>query len=413
MTATRFCFLTTFYPPYHFGGDAIGVQRLARGVAKRGHDVTVIHDADAYAVLTGGPMPEPESADPFGVRVITLRTALPMLSTLLTQQVGRPIVNGRRLRQLLEDGRFDVITFNNVSLIGGPGLFAYGHDAAKVYLAHEHWLVCPTHVLWRHGRERCDGRECVRCQLRHHRPPQLWRFTNLMERQAAQIDTFVAMSEFSRRKHREFGFAREMEVLPNFVPDPKPDGPGGERPRPHQRPYFLYVGRLERIKGVDDIISAFATDIGADLLIVGTGTEEPSLRALAQDNPRIRFVGAVAPDDLAPYYRHAIALLAPSLCFETFGLTLIEAFSYATPVIARRLGPFPELVEQSGGGELFESVDDLVAAMDRLHSSAPLRQQMAEAGHAAYRRTWSEAAVVPRYLDIVERARESRRRTVH
>jgi glycosyltransferase involved in cell wall biosynthesis len=408
--ATRFCFVTTFYPPYHFGGDAIGVQRFARGLAKHGYEVTVIHDADAYAALAGGTAPPPEPVDPFGVRVVTLRTALPIVSTLLTQQVGRPVVNGPRLRGLLDHGQFDVIAFNNVSLIGGPGLFAYGKGAAKVYLAHEHWLVCPTHVLWRHGRELCSGRECVRCQLRYHRPPQLWRFTHLLERQADQIDTFVAMSEFSRSKHREFGFPRDMEVLPNFVSDPPPTI---DAARPHERPYFLYVGRLERIKGVHDLLDALATGPGPDLLIVGSGTQEEALRAQANGNPRVRFVGPVPADRLNSFYRHAIALLAPSLCFETFGLTLIEAFSHGTPVIARRLGPFPEIVEQSGGGVLFDTTEELTTAMQRLHSIPELRRQMGEAGHAAYRRNWSEEAVIPRFLDIAERAREHRRRSVH
>jgi hypothetical protein len=44
----RFCFLTTSYPRFNFGGDGLGVQRMARGLAKRGHEVTVVHDADAF-----------------------------------------------------------------------------------------------------------------------------------------------------------------------------------------------------------------------------------------------------------------------------------------------------------------------------------------------------------------------------
>ena len=54
MSALRFCFLTTFYPPYNFGGDGIGIQRLARALVKRGHHVTVVHDADAFDVLHEG-----------------------------------------------------------------------------------------------------------------------------------------------------------------------------------------------------------------------------------------------------------------------------------------------------------------------------------------------------------------------
>src|SRR5262245_35633389 len=130
---------------------------MARALAKRGHEVTVVHDADAFSVLSDDPMPEETAADPYGVRVITLRTRLPLVSAVLTHQIGRPVVNGARLRRILGEGSFDVVNFNNVSLIGGPGLLSYRGDAVKVYVAHEHWLVCPTHVLWRHNRERCDG----------------------------------------------------------------------------------------------------------------------------------------------------------------------------------------------------------------------------------------------------------------
>ena len=291
MKRSRFCFLTTFYPPFNFGGDGIGVQRLARALAKRGHEVTVIHDADAHAVLRAGRSPDPDPPDPFGVKVVTLRSRAPLVSTLLTQQMGRPFVNGRQLRRILADGAFDVVNFNNISLIGGPALLGYGNGAVKVYLAHEHWLVCPTHVLWRHNRERCDARECFRCQLRYKRPPQLWRYTGLLERHLAEIDVFVAMSEFSRAKHREFGFPHEMVVLPYFLPDSDAALPVGQNPPPHDRPYFLFVGRLERIKGLDDVIAAFSRYEDADLLVVGDGNYGPALRQLASGNSRIRFVG--------------------------------------------------------------------------------------------------------------------------
>jgi len=349
------------------------------------------------------------------VTVVTLRTRLPYVSTMLTQQTGRPILNGARIRELLDQGGFDAITFNNVSLIGGPGVLSYARHAAKLYLAHEHWLVCPTHVLWRHGRERCDGRECLRCQLRHHRPPQLWRYTGLLERQIAEVDTFVAMSEFSRAKHREFGFPREMEVLPCFLPDPDsgPERHDANVASPHPRPYFLYVGRLETIKGVDDLVRASARYRDADLLVIGDGTREGALRDLARDNPRVHFLGRLPWDRLGPYYRHAIALIAPSTCFETFGLILIEAFSHSTPVIARRLGPFPEIVSQSGGGALFDTPDDLLGAMGTLQRDPEQRRRMGIAGFNGYRARWCESVVIPRYLEMVDRAQQAHAQAVH
>ncbi len=67
MTGLRFCFLTTFYPPHNFGGDGIGVQRLARGLVKAGHRVTVVHDVDAYNLLHKGAEPA-EVQEPAGSR---------------------------------------------------------------------------------------------------------------------------------------------------------------------------------------------------------------------------------------------------------------------------------------------------------------------------------------------------------
>lgn len=406
MSALRFLMLTTFYPPYNFGGDGIGIQRLSRGLVKRGHHVTVVHDADAYNLLNGGPEPaaSPHDDDE-GVEVIRLRSRAPMLSALLTQQLGRPVVNGGRIRQLVESGRFDVVNFHNISLIGGPGLLRHAGEAVSLYMAHEHWLVCPMHVLWRHGRELCTGRQCLRCAISYRRPPQLWRYTGFLEREIERVDAVIAMSRFSAEKHREFGFPREMEVLPYFLPDPEGNGvPVAEGAPPHPRPYFFFAGRLERIKGLDDVIPAFRDFPDADLVIAGDGTHGDALRALARGMPNVKFLGRVAPDDLRQFYQHAVALIVPSVCYETFGIVLIESFRQGTPVIARRLGPFPEIVEQSGGGELFGNRAELLEAMRRLQGDPRHRARLSAAGYAAYVNRWSERVVVPQYLGIVRRA---------
>lgn len=402
----RFCMITTFYPPFHFGGDAIGIQRLARGLVRRGHQVTVIHDLDAYQLLHRGPEPS-AGAEPEGLTVHRLKSGWAWLSPLLTQQLGRPILNGRWIRAILDEGRFDVLNFHNISLIGGPGLLAFG-SGVKLYMAHEHWLVCPMHVLWRHNRELCTGRQCLRCCLHYRRPPQYWQYTGYLKRQLRHIDTFIAMSHFSQAKHQEFGFPRAMEVLPYFLPDPDVLSMPAESTAPQVRPYFLFVGRLERIKGLADVIPLFETYRDADLLIAGDGQEGENLRKLASRAPGVRFLGRLTPSELRRYYRHALALIVPSVCFETFGIILIEAFSQSVPVIARRIGPFPEIVQKAQAGELFDGPEDLLAAMRLLQANRALRARLGQAGYDAYRRYWSESAVIPRYLDIVARAAERR-----
>jgi glycosyltransferase involved in cell wall biosynthesis len=328
------------------------------------------------------------------------------------------VVHGARIRRELASRGVDVTVLHNVSLVGGPGLMSMGRGVT-LYMAHEHWLVCPSHVLWRHGREVCTGRQCLRCVLHYRRPPQLWRYTGFLERQARHVDAFIAMSEFSRQKHREFGFPFDMSVVPYFLPDE--EGAKGEERRakggtkggdasgsPHERPYFLFVGRLEKIKGLDDVIPLFQRFERADLLIAGDGEYGPQLRALAAGNPRVRFLGRVAPADLSHYYRHAEALVVPSVCFETFGIILIEAFRQGTPVIARRIGPFPEIVEAAGGGDLFATEADLERALHRYLDDPDRRTRLGEACRAAFQARWSASAVVPRFLAVVREAAERR-----
>ncbi len=408
MSSLTFCFLTTFYPPFNFGGDGIDVQRTARALVNRGHRVTVVHDVNSYEWLSGRRLPE-QPAMQDGVEVIGLRSRLGVLSPLLTHQFGTPVVQGRAIDALLRQRNPDVVVFGNVSLLGGPGLLRLGGDALKVYVAHEHWLVCPTHVLWRFNREPCDGKACLRCVASYGRPPQLWRYTGALARRLPDVDLFIARSEFSRTTHREFGLSQPMEVLPYFLPGPYPRQPARQTSeRPQSRPYFLTVGRLVRMKGLDSVIPAFRGYPDADWLIVGDGEDMAGLRDLAADVHNVKFLGRIENQDLGRYYEHAIAAIVPSVGFETFGIVLIEAFWHQTPVIARRIGPFPEIVGAVNGGVLFSNTDELVDAMRQLHTDPSLRDRLGAGAYAGGRERWSEDAVMGRFLELIDGARTTK-----
>ena len=164
----RFCLITTFYPPYHFGGDGVCVYRLAEALARRGHQVDVIHSIDAYHL---GHPEEPQISFTHhpNVTVHGLRSALPALASLSAQQTGRPAAYAARLAALIDERDYDVIHYHNVSLMGGPGVLR-NDRALKLYTAHEYWLICPTHVLFRNGEEACTKRTCWSCTLRSRRP---------------------------------------------------------------------------------------------------------------------------------------------------------------------------------------------------------------------------------------------------
>ncbi len=397
--------ITTFYPPYHFGGDGIFVHHLSNELARRGHEVEVIHSIDSYHLFVDGPGTEPLPQHP-GVTVHGLHSRLGPISPLATQQTGLPVFSGRDIRQVLRRG-FDVIHFHNVSLVGGPGVLALG-DACKLYTMHEYWLECPTHLLYRFKRAPCTTRHCFACTLMHARPPQLWRYTPLLRRATRHVDVFLAPSRFMEQRFAQTGLDRPVRYLPNFAPaldhgsSPATAGPPEQR---EETPYFLYAGRLEKIKGVQTILPVFRTGEVGTLVIAGTGAYEPELRRQAGDSKHIRFLGQVKHADLAGWYRDAVALILPSLWFEVFPLVMLEAFRSGTPVICRNLGSPPGIVRESGGGLLYDDDRELRRHIVELLHDPARRRALGRAGFEAWQTHWTADAHVARYLEIVQAAR--------
>jgi glycosyltransferase involved in cell wall biosynthesis len=315
------------------------------------------------------------------------------------QQLGRPVLIGDQIEHLLSRD-FDIIHYHNISLAGGPGVLGIG-DAIKFYTAHEHWLVCANHVLWRHGRELCDRRECTRCSLAHRRPPPLWRATGLLEQEARHVDEFIALSESVATNHRNFGFRRDMCLMASFLPDAEAGAAADVPPYDHPRPYYLMVGRLETIKGMQDVVPLFDADFPADLLIAGSGPMEGELRRLANGSPAVHFLGQVDPVELPALYRGARALITPSRCYEVFPMVALEAFREGTPIIARDLGPYPQIVRESEAGLLFADEASLRDALTSLADNEDLRGRLSANGRTALAGRWSEKTAMRDYFRLV------------
>jgi glycosyltransferase involved in cell wall biosynthesis len=409
--ALSFCMVTTFYPPYHSGGDAFYIYCLSNELARRGHRVTVVHCVDSYRVQTSAP-PRGDFPHEPGVTIHRLKSRLGRVSPLITYLSGRPGLKAPALDRIFDGARFDVVHFHLMTLIGLATL-RYGGNAVRLYTTHDHWLVCPMYDLWKQNRELCEKRECLRCGLSFGRPPQLWRYTDLLARELEYIDLFLAPSQSTILQHRRRGFHYPMRQLPLFLPLARataPPGPGPvEGPR-QGRPYFLFVGRLVRLKGAHTLIEAFRHYPAADLLIAGDGVYGEELHRQAAGLEHVRFLGRVHPDRLRGLYAGATAVLVPSLAYETFGFITLEAFAQRTPVIATALGAVGELAEASGGGITYRTQEELLVAMERLRTEPRLRDSLGERGYVAFVERWSEEPHVNAYMEAIAEARERRRK---
>lgn len=392
--------LTTFYPPYSFGGDAVYIYRLANELGRRGHVVDVIHDADSFLLLqpkgTKGDFPNHPN-----VTVHSLKSAAGFLSPLLTQQTSVPFFKENKIRSILSEHHYDVIHYHNMSLIGITAL-QYG-DAIKLYTTHEHWLICPMHVLWKYDREVCTERSCLSCQLQGKRPPQFWRYTGLLEKMLRHVDMFISPSRFTLKKHLDAGLKIPIMHIPYFLPGSSPDQIDPDTELPHPRPYFLFVGRLEKIKGVQNLIPLFRKHTQFELLIAGEGTFAETLKQMAAGSSNIQFLGKLSHSKLQSYYKHARAVIVPSICYEVFGIIIIESFSMKTPVIVNNLGALPEVVEDSGGGMIYDTEEQLLSAMKILAEDEALREDLGQKGYEAFVKYWNDESHMQQYFQLIER----------
>jgi len=357
--------------------------------------------------LHPGEPPVPFAEHPSVVRH-ELRSGYGWLSPLLTQQTGRLGLKRNGIGEALRARPYDVIHFHNISLLGPEVLSLRPEHGkpVKLYTTHEHWLICPTHVLWKFNRAPCEKPECLRCTLQARRPPQLWRYTGLLERMARHVDQFLSPSRFTARMHAERGFSPPVAYLPNFIDRVDRDWQR-PAPRPQEAPYFLFVGRLELVKGLQTLIALWDRVPRYDLLVAGTGSYAPELRAMAAGNPllgpRIKFLGPLPPGELGALYYHAVACIVPSLTYETFGMISVEAFARKTPVVARDLGALPEVIQESGGGLLYRTDEELLAALERIAGSAPLRAELGQKGYDGFIRWWCREAHLQLYFDCLNR----------
>ena len=145
----------------------------------------------------------------------------------------------------------------------------------------------------------------------------------------------------------------------------------------------LFLGRLERRKGLEVLIQAMARlrELGAELLVAGSGPQAKEMRALAE---RLlvdaRFFGRVDDEEKAALFKRADLYCAPGLGGESFGIVLVEAMAAGTPVVCSDLAGFREV---AGSSAVLVSSGDpglLADAIKRVLSDDSLAARMGKAG---------------------------------
>jgi glycosyltransferase involved in cell wall biosynthesis len=325
------------------GGEDVAVTAEVALLRGRGHDVTLI---------------EVDNADIAGP-VASAGTAL-----------GTPYRPARRrwARQLVERTRAEVVHVHNFFPLLSPSVIDGVRDAgaAVVQTLHNYRAICANGLLMRGGRvcESCVGRigwpalrhRCYRGSVIGSAAvvamQQVIRRGGIWDRPGTRL---IALTDFARAKLIEGGLpAGRIVIKPNFI------APVPTTVAPEARDGILFVGRLSAEKGVDILLDAARGLPHRRFTVVGGG-DGVGWRATAPTN--VIFTGAMAGEAARAAIARAALLVMPSLWYEGFPMTLLEAFARATPVVAARIGSLAELIEDGVTGRLAPPGDSVALAM--------------------------------------------------
>jgi glycosyltransferase involved in cell wall biosynthesis len=328
----------------------------------------------------------------------------------------------QELPALLRAQRVDVVHAHNLFPLISPSLYRACRTAGVpvVQTLHNFRLACAAATFMRQGVscEKCLGGlpwpAVVHGCYRGSRPQtavlaasntlQRWRGT--WQRDIAR---YIVLSEFSRRKFVEAGLpAQRLVVKPNFVEAPVFNS--------SERSGFLFVGRLSAEKGIAALAEAMgllaAQPIGltapVTLQVAGDGPEQ----ALLSPSPQVQRLGNVAPTAVMPLMASSLAVLIPSICYEGFPRTLVEAFATGTPVIASRIGALAELVEHGRTGLLVPpgNAQELAATLRWAQDNPRPMQEMGARARAEYEARYTPQRNLQALLAVYEAARQPQTR---
>jgi glycosyltransferase involved in cell wall biosynthesis len=300
----------------------------------------------------------------------------------------------KEIEQLCNHFQPDLIHGHNTFPLISPAIFwAASHKKVPIIQTlHNFRLICPQAMLLREGKicEDCVGKVPWRGIMRACYRDSALQSGAIVSMLAAHraigtysdhVTAYIALSNFSRDKFIAGGLQPEkIHVKPNFVESRiKPQWTG--------RDGALFVGRLSFEKGLDVLIEAekirqsLPDQTGNEkfIRIIGGGPLEETVKQAFQH----QYLGHRPSEEVHALMRASQFLIAPSTCYETFGLVAVEAFSCGVPVIASRHGGLAELIKDGVTGLLFTPGDaaDLARkiAWARAHP-----EKMLKMGQAAY-----------------------------
>lgn len=301
----------------------------------------------------------------------------------------------REVKKLIEDNYVDVVHVHNTLTLVSPSVYyaAFRCNVPVVQTMHNFRLLCPGGSFFMedegngHICEQCvsKGLSCaVRNSCYRHSKAQ-----TIVSAAVLKIHrmlgtykkiNFICLTGFNRYKLLMLNNGRKkiinparVYVKPNFTYDlAETMGKLSDTHGSISGRYYVYVGRLEKLKGTELLVDAFAKLPDRKLVIMGNGPLEEILKKRIADNgyKNIVMAGRVTGEDYVKFLGGAQAVISSSQCYETFGMSIAESYSLSVPAIAGDIGNIGDIVKEGVTGIHFQydSPDALIGAVKRFET---------------------------------------------
>ena len=213
-----------------------------------------------------------------------------------------------------------------------------------------------------------------------------------------KVDAFVVPSEFTLEKLKEYGIPEERLLhIPTFFNLKE------ENPEVEYKPYFLFVGRIEKQKGLMTLIKAFE-NTKYKLKIIGfsnDGYEDELKHYLDGKQHHIEFLGRMSFEEIVPYLKSCLCTLVPSEWYDNFPNVVLESYAFKKSVIATDFGSLKYMVENGKTGMTFKykNIEDLRSKITYMYEHQEKAQRM---GEAAYNQLVEEYSPAVHYKKLMK-----------
>ncbi|MFK4165598.1 glycosyltransferase [Paenibacillus lautus] len=287
----------------------------------------------------------------------------------------------KRIKKKLVDMNPDVVHVHNFFPLISPSIYYACNrlNIPVVQTLHNYRLMCPAATFLRENKV-CE--KCVSGSLANSVINGCYRgsriqtvpivamisLNRMLDTWGKKVDRYIALTEFSKMKFIESGLPEnKIVVKPNFISNKQNLESISNT---IEKKYILYVGRISVEKGVQNLLEAWQhinDKKNMKLIIVGDGQEKEHLSKLYAGET-VRFVGNQPTHKVLDYMEHAKYLLVPSIWYEGFPMTIVEAYSVGTPVICSKIGSLQEVVQNEVTGFHFQH--DHIEDIQRVISEA-------------------------------------------